>query len=84
MSFEVNPGDHQVCVDWQSSLKSRQRLNRAAQLTAEAGKTYYFRAEVVMSQATETHDELLRLGIVDEAEGMLLLSKAGQSTWSAK
>lgn len=81
MSFEVNPGDHQVCVDWQSSLKRRQQLSQAAQLTTEAGETYYFRAEVVMSQATEAHDELLRLGMVDKAEGMLLLSKAGQSTW---
>lgn len=84
LAFEVNPGDHQVCVDWQSSLKGRQRLGQAAQLTAEAGKTYYFRAEVVMSQATEAHDELLRLGTVDKAEGALLLSKVGQSTWRAK
>lgn len=84
ISFEANPGDHQVCVDWQSSLKSRQRLSQAMQLTAEAGKTYYLRAEVVMSQATEAHDELLRLGTVDKAEGILLLSKAGQSAWRAK
>jgi hypothetical protein len=50
----------------------------------EAGKTYYFRTEVVMSQATEAHDELLKLGTVDAAEGMLLVSKAGRSTWTAK
>ena len=81
VSFEVNPGDHQLCVDWQSSLKGRQRLSQATQLTAEAGKTYYFRIEVVMSQATEAHDELLRLGTMDQAAGMLLLSKAGQSAW---
>lgn len=82
--FAVEPGDHQVCVDWQSSLKGRQRLSQAVQLRAEAGKTYYFRTEVVMSQATEAHDELLRLGAVDNAEGALLLSKVGRSTWRAK
>ncbi len=84
MMFEANPGDHQVCVDWQSSWKARQRLSQAAGLKMEAGKTYYFRTEVVMSQATEAHDELLRLGTVDAAEGMLLVSKAGRSTWTAK
>lgn len=84
ISFELNPGDHQVCVDWQTSLKRRQRLSQAMELTAQAGMTYYIRAEVVMSQATEAHDELLRLGTMDKAEGTLLLSKAGQSTWRAK
>lgn len=84
MFFEADPGAHQVCVDWQSSSKTRQRLSQAAQLTTEAGKTYYFRTEVVMSQATEARDELLRLGAVDAAEGVLLVSKAGHSTWTAK
>jgi Protein of unknown function (DUF2846) len=84
VSFEVGPGDHQVCVDWQSSLKGRQRLSQAVQLTAEAGQTYYLRAEVVMSQATESHEESLRLAAVDKAEGTLLLSKAGRSTWKAR
>jgi hypothetical protein len=84
MSFEVNPGDHQLCVDWQSSLKGRQRLSQAVQLAAEAGQTYFFRAEVVMSQATKAHEELLKLEAVDNAEGALLLSKVGRSTWRAK
>jgi len=80
VSFSVTPGEHRVCADWQSSLKSRQMLSGAADLTAEVGKTYYFRTEVVMSQATESHDERLSLKPVDAAEGMLLLSKSAQSS----
>jgi hypothetical protein len=39
LSFAVTPGEHHVCIDWQSSLKSRQNLSAAAELAAEAGKT---------------------------------------------
>lgn len=84
LSFAVTPGEHYVCVDWQSSLKSRQKLSAAAELTAEAGKTYYFRAEVVLSQGTESHEERLSIKAVDAAEGMLMVSKAAQSSWKVK
>src|SRR5580704_12891429 len=80
----VAPGEHHVCVDWQSSLKSRQKLSGAAELTAEAGKTYYFRAEVVLTQATESHDERLSIKAVDAPEGMLLVSKSSLSAWKTK
>jgi hypothetical protein len=84
LSFAVAPGEHHVCVDWQSSLKSRQKLSGAAELTAEAGKTYYFRADVVLTQATESHDERLSIKAVDAPEGMLLVSKSAQSAWKPK
>jgi hypothetical protein len=84
LSFAVAPGEHHVCVDWQSILKSRQKLSAAAELTAEAGKTYYFRAEVVLTQATESHDERLSIKAVDAPEGMLLVSKSAQSVWKMK
>jgi hypothetical protein len=84
LSFDVAPGEHHVCVDWQSSLKSRQKLSGAAELTAESGKTYYFRAEVVLTQATESHDERLSIKAVDAPEGMLLVSKSAQSAWKMK
>jgi len=65
-------------------LKSRQKLSGAADLTAEAGKTYYFRTEVVLSQATESHDERLSLRPVDAAEGLLLISKSAESSSTIK
>lgn len=84
MTFEIAPGDHRVCVDWQSSRSDRQKLGGAVLLTAEAGKSYFLKTEVVMSQATEAHDEQFKLTKVDSAEGALLVSKAGKSSWSLK
>jgi hypothetical protein len=82
LSFAVEPGEHHVCTDWQSSIKERQNLSGAADLTAEAGKTYYFQTEVFL--ATQEHQEQVRLKAVDSAEGILLVSKAGKSTWKEK
>lgn len=84
LSFPLAPGEHRVCVDWQSSLASRQQLSGAVELTAEAGKTYYFRAWVLPSGLTGGPREGLWLKQVDSAEGLLLLSKAGQSAWKEK
>ena len=45
-SFNVDPGEHHLCMRWQSHFK---RLSREAAFTvfkAEAGKLYYFRALV--------------------------------------
>ena len=44
--FSVDLWDHDLCANWQSSLKSFSKLASAASLTAEAGKVYYFRASV--------------------------------------
>ena len=84
LSFPLVPGEHHVCVDWQSSLASRQQLSEAAELTAESGKTYYFRTWILPSGLTGGHREKLWLKQVDSAEGLLLLSKAGQSAWKEK
>ena len=84
LSFPLAPGEHHVCVDWQSSLASRQQLSGAAELTAEAGKTYYFRTRILPSGLAGGRREELWLKQVDSAEGLLLLSKAGQSTWKEK
>jgi hypothetical protein len=84
LSFPLAPGEHHVCVDWQSSLASRQQLSGAAELTAEAGKTYYFRSCILPSRLTGGRREGLWLKQVDSAEGLLLLSKAGQSAWKEK
>lgn len=84
LSFSLAPGDHHVCVDWQSSLASRQQLSGAIELAAEAGKTYYFRTWILPSGLTGGRREELWLKHVDSAEGLLLLSKAGQSAWKEK
>jgi hypothetical protein len=84
LSFSLTPGEHHVCVDWQSSLASRQQLSEAVELTAEAGKIYYLRTTILPTGLAERRRERLWLEQVDPAEGLLLLSKAGQSTWKEK
>jgi hypothetical protein len=43
----VHPGEHHLCANWQSHVATvgvPARLTAAAHFTADAGKTYYFRA----------------------------------------
>lgn len=82
ISFAVLPGTHRVCTDWQSRLKIEQELSGAADLIAEPGKTYYYRAELTVPWAD--HPANLRLEPVDGAEGLLLVSKSASSTWKIK
>jgi len=76
-AFPVDPGDHNLCTGWQSSLGFRSKLASAASLTAEAGKVYYFQTKVDERE----HDRpAVKLEAVDPAEGKLLLAESSQST----
>jgi hypothetical protein len=46
LAFPVEPGDHHLCVTWQSVLKTLSKNVGLASFSAEAGKTYYFRARI--------------------------------------
>ena len=82
MFFAVEPGNHRVCTDVQSMLVSAAKMSGAADLTAEAGKTYYYRVYVMTGEKEQS--PYLRLKAVDEAEGLLLVSKSALSTWKVK
>lgn len=88
VSFAVEPGEHHLCADWQSVLKSRQRLSDAMDLAAEAGKTYFYRAKLWSgnpeSQQRPGHDPDLRLMEMDASQGMLMVSKTARSEWKKK
>lgn len=45
-SFSVGPGEHHLCMKWQSHFKRLSREAAFTVLTAEAGKLYFFRALV--------------------------------------
>jgi hypothetical protein len=67
-SVSVEPGEHHVCVALQSSLVApRMEL---AHFTAEAGKAYYYRTELVMSRSVE----LLELDPIDSDQGKYLVA----------
>ena len=75
--FPVDPGNHALCANWQSSLKMFSKLASAASLTAEAGKVYYFRASV--EERTEI-PPAVRIEAVDPAEGQLLRAASALSS----
>jgi hypothetical protein len=69
--FAVDPGDHNLCASWQSSIKTFSQLASAASLSAEPGKAYYFQAKV----NERSHDKpAVRLEAVDPAEAKLLIA----------
>ena len=64
--FPVDPGEHHLCIDWQSSNKNLVGMGYAASFTAEAGKVYYFRGKV--DERLE-REGTIELELVDSAEG---------------
>jgi hypothetical protein len=70
--FPLEPGEHHLCTDWQSSFKTLSKLGSAVTINAEAGKAYYFRAEIL--PARESLPLALKLEAVDAAEGLLQIS----------
>jgi len=44
--FPVDPGERSICTGWQSALYTRSDLASAADLSAQSGRTYYFRIGV--------------------------------------
>lgn len=82
-SFQVEPGDHQLCTKWQSSVfkKTAERIGSAAPLAAEAGKVYYFRIQVY---ERSERDHTVKIEPVEAAEGQFLVSSSRFSTSRAK
>jgi len=77
----VDPGEHHLCVDWQSSVEERSKQGAAVTLTAEAGKVYYFRATV---EQREKHSPAIVLEALDPAQGQFLISTSSLSKSHAK
>ena len=68
--FQVAPGEHNVCAEWQSGTfkKTSERVGEAMHLTAEAGKTYYVRLNFGYQR--------MHLELSDEAEGQFLIGSS--------
>jgi hypothetical protein len=76
--FQVDPGEHNVCTEWQSGIfkKSSERVGEAMHLHAEAGKTYYLRLNFGYQR--------MHLELSDEAEGHFLIGSSLFATSQAK
>ena len=69
-TFSVTPGEHHLCVNWQSSLDFLAKATNLAHLEVEADKTYYFRVRKWASQT----EVFVDLGPVDSDQAKLLLA----------
>ena len=74
--FSVDPGDHHICANWQSGLLTPSRLFALASFTAEAGKTYYFRARTLNE---DNRAYSLGLEAADNDEGQYLVASSAFS-----
>jgi hypothetical protein len=74
--FSTNPGDHNLCASWQSSVRMYSKLASAATLTAEAGKVYYFQTTV---DERNHREPSVRIDPVDPAEAKILLAGSSLS-----
>ena len=75
--FFVDPGEHHLCAQWQSSFERSSRLGSALTFTAAPSGKYYFRTEV---EERKEFPAAVRLKPVDEAEGQFLVSNGALST----
>lgn len=80
LSYDVHPGEHHVCADLQ---KKNQNDVALYQLTAEAGRVYYFRAEIIDFNRYGVNTAM-HLEPVNEDEGQLLLQLRAKSTSKSK
>ena len=75
--FAVDPGDHRICAQWQSSFGRFSKLASAASLSAEPGQVYYFRAIVDVRSDSQPN---VKLEPLDPAEAILLSANSAFST----
>jgi hypothetical protein len=76
----VQPGEHHLCACWQSSLAGRQQVSLNS-LTAEAGKSYYFRVRVTGDDRAGYSFDLLK---ANSDEATLLVARSPYSVSRAK
>ena len=81
ISFPVEAGNRRMCSDVQSMFAAARKLSGAVELDAEAGKIYYYRVVVADEREKQAWLQVKRM---DEAEGLLMVSKSGQSSWKVK
>ena len=74
MSFTVEPGEHHLCTNWQSFFAGSKKPVGLANLTAEAGKIYYFRM-----RAFAFHQVFVDLDPINADDGQYLVASSKMS-----
>jgi hypothetical protein len=78
--FAVDPGEHHLCINWQSALEVRSRAFAMANFTAEEGKIYYFRARVFPGKDDYSFD----LDLLNSDQGKFLVASSVFATSHSK
>lgn len=73
--FAATPGEHHLCITWQSRLETRSRAFAMANFAAEEGKVYYFRERVFPGEADYSFD----LDLINSDEGKYLVASSAFS-----
>jgi hypothetical protein len=84
-SFSVEPGEHHLCAELQSVPSGSETIS-LANVTAEAGKVYYFRARLTDQNNSGKGgvDWAVDLEPINSDEGQLLIASYGVSTYRQK
>jgi len=70
--FWTEPGEHHLCLNWQSRVEELSRAIALADFVAEAGKVYYFRARVFPGH----WDYFFDLDPIDSDQGKYLVASS--------
>jgi hypothetical protein len=86
--YDVEPGERQVCVNWQSIRRSTDKDIGIASFSAEPGNVYYFLAKITLEpfrsdRATQKPDHL-DLTKLSEDEGKYLVKISAVSASAEK
>ncbi len=73
--FATDPGEHHLCLNWQSRFEGRSRAFSMADFTAAAGKVYYFRARIFPGH----YDYSFDLDPINSDQGKFLVASSGFS-----
>jgi hypothetical protein len=73
--FSTDPGEHHLCLNWQSRLQARSRAFAMANFTAVAGQVYYFRARIFPGH----YDYSFDLDPINSDQGKFLVATSGFS-----
>ena len=71
--FSVEPGEHHICANWQSHVKKLSEKVVLQDLTAEAGKTYYFITHDLATSPESGSMANITLESVNLAEAKMLI-----------
>ncbi len=79
-SFDVEPGEHHLCVNLQSRISVLRSKVSVAALTAEAGKTYYYETRITVKRPEDPDPELgFELKPLSEDEGKYAMKLSAES-----